>query len=457
MASERSTPGGAYRGYYHSAVPAEDSELTHVGPGTPGGELLRRYWQPVALSARVTDVPLAIRILGEDLVAFRDRRGRVGVLHRHCAHRGASLEFGIVGERGIRCCYHGWLYDVDGRILETPGEPADSPIRERFCQGAYPAREFEGLVFAYLGPPERVPGFAAFDTYEEPGNRLVAFALTNPCNWLQLHENMMDPIHAVFLHARVAGVQLTDAWGAMPVYDFREVPGGMLYVTAKRWRDYVWVRSNHTLLPNFGHAGALWEDGDAERWFTRASISRWTVPVDDTSTVVFGLRHFNARIDPRGRGDPAQVGEECIDFMGQTGERPYAERQREPGDFDAQVSQRAIAVHALEHRGVTDRGVALLRRLLRARIRHLAATGEAPDWCRADGGPIRTYTHDTVLRVPPEADDDASLLGELARRVTDIVTGHDDFAVAERQARIEAALRSLAAEVQGRERDATPG
>ena len=125
-----------YSGYFLRDVPAEDAELTHVGPGTPCGELMRRYWHPVALSSDVTDLPLAARILGEDLVVFRDGSNRVGVLHRHCSHRGTSLEYGIPSEKGIRCCYHGWLFDVDGRILETPGEPPDSKLKDSFVHGA---------------------------------------------------------------------------------------------------------------------------------------------------------------------------------------------------------------------------------------------------------------------------------------------------------------------------------
>jgi tert-butyl alcohol monooxygenase / tert-amyl alcohol desaturase len=143
---------GPFDGYRRRDVPPADPELTEVGPGTPCGEYLRRFWQPVAFARELTLAPLRARILGEDLVVFRDRGGRVGVLHLHCAHRGTSLEFGIPLERGIRCCYHGWVYDVDGRCLETPGEPAGSRLRERIWQGAYPTHEFAGLVFAYLGP-----------------------------------------------------------------------------------------------------------------------------------------------------------------------------------------------------------------------------------------------------------------------------------------------------------------
>jgi len=144
-----------FGGYYHRAVPQEDAELTHVGPDTPCGEYMRRFWQPVCFSDELRDLPLRVRILGEDLVAFRDQSGAVGLLELHCPHRGTSLEFGLVGAKGIRCCYHGWLFDIDGAILETPGEPADSTLKDKLCHGAYPTHEAHGLVFAYLGPPRR--------------------------------------------------------------------------------------------------------------------------------------------------------------------------------------------------------------------------------------------------------------------------------------------------------------
>jgi len=172
-----------FDGYRLRAVPPPDIELIQVGPGTPGGEYLRRFWQPVAF-VRDLERPLRVRILGEDLVVFRDGSGRIGVLHLHCAHRGTSLEFGVPLERGIRCCYHGWAFDVDGRCLETPGEPRRSRLKERVWQGAYPTREFIGLVFAYLGPPERRPAFPVFDSYDVPGHRLMPAArFTLPTAW----------------------------------------------------------------------------------------------------------------------------------------------------------------------------------------------------------------------------------------------------------------------------------
>ena len=142
-----------------AVVPEEDDTLTRVAFGTPMGEMLRRYWQPVCLSDELGELPRRLRILGEDLVAFRDKSGRPGLLFAHCIHRGTSLEYGIVSERGIRCCYHGWLFDIDGTILETPGEPPDSKLRNSFYHGAYPALEKNGLVFAYMGPTDKKPPF----------------------------------------------------------------------------------------------------------------------------------------------------------------------------------------------------------------------------------------------------------------------------------------------------------
>src|ERR1700756_2513213 len=183
----------ALSAYPHRERPAEDQELSRVGPGTPCGEYLRRFWQPVALSEDLRDLPRRLRILGGDLVAFRDGSGAVGLLELHCPHRGTSLEFGLVGAKGIRCCYHGWLFDVDGTILETPGEPADSTLKDRLCHGAYPEHEAHGLVFAYMRPPAEIPPFPIYDSLIRPGYRVIpGQKYYCPCNWLQIQDNTMD-------------------------------------------------------------------------------------------------------------------------------------------------------------------------------------------------------------------------------------------------------------------------
>ncbi len=240
-----------YGAYHHRERLPADPELTQVGPGTPCGEYLRRFWQPVILSEELGELPRRLRIMGEDLVAFRDRSGAVGLLELHCPHRGTSLEFGLISDKGIRCCYHGWLFDVDGTILETPGEPPDSTLRDRLYHGAYPVHEYQGLVFAYMGPPDKQPDFPILDTFDLPGYRLVARPGNPwPCNWLQVKENSMDPAHLAFLHTLPGSQGFTEDLGALGEWDWMETPVGMVYIDTRRQGDRVWVRVADFIPPN---------------------------------------------------------------------------------------------------------------------------------------------------------------------------------------------------------------
>jgi len=389
----------AFDGYHRRTPPAPDPELTRVGPGTPGGEYLRRFWQPVAF-VRDLATPLRVRIMGEDLVIFRDRGGRNGVLHLHCAHRGTSLEYGIPLERGLRCCYHGWVYDVDGRCLETPGEPRGSRLCEKVWQGAYPTQEFCGLVFAYLGPPECRPAFPMYDSYAVDGHRLMPAAkFTLPCNWLQVKDNSMDPVHTAFLHALSSGYQFTEAFGVVPELDWQPTASGMVYIATRRLGDLVWVRVCDYMPPNVHQFTREIEEATAEKPASRPVITRWAVPNDDTTTTNYEL----AQVDPAWGLTAEQVAQPGF---GQSEDRPYAERQRFPADFDAQSSQRTIAVHALEHLGSTDRGVIMLRKIVREGIQAVAR-GEAPwgtQW--REGETVPTFTQDVVLTVPPASSED---------------------------------------------------
>ena len=437
----------AYQGYFKRDVPREDERLTHTDPGTPMGELMRRYWQPVCLSAQLKALPLAIRIMGEELVAFRDGAGRIGVLHRHCSHRGASLEFGRIAERGIRCCYHGWHFDVDGTILDTPGEPPNSSIKLNASHGAYPAREAHGLVFAYMGPPAELPDFPDYDTLNLPGVELVPYSIRHDCNWLQVHENLMDPLHAVFLHSRMGAVQLTEAWGEMPATEWLELGDRVCYIASRRIGDNVWVRFNEVSTPNFGQVGGFWEDGLAEVFFQRVGATRWTVPIDNKHCLILGLRHFSAELEAKGIGNKALVGLESLDIYGQTGDRPYEEMQSNTGDWEVEVSQRPIAVHSLEHRGTTDRGVVLLRNHL------LRALKSPPAPTAAVDGIVPTYTSNTVLRIPAaEGADDRALLAAIGRAVKSAIV-ECSLPPARRVTEIEERLRRVPAELQA----AAPG
>jgi len=404
---------GAFRGYQSRDIPPPDPELAQVGPGTPCGEYLRRFWQPVAFARDLVAAPLRVRILGEDLVVFRDRGGRVGVLHLHCAHRGTSLEFGIPLERGIRCCYHGWVYDVDGRCLETPGEPAGSRFRERVWQGAYPTHELAGLVFAYMGPSERRPSFPVYDSYDVRGYRLMPAAqFTLPCNWLQVKDNSMDPVHTAFLHALSSGYQFTEAFGAVPEIDWKLTDAGMVYLATRRVGDLVWVRVADFMPPNVHQFTREIEDATEVKPASRPVIIRWAVPNDDTHTTNFEL----AQVDPAWGLEPEQVAKPGF---GQSDDRPYAERQSHPADFDAQSSQRPVAVHALEHLASTDRGVIMLRGIVRDGIRAVASGGDPFGTHWREGQVIPTFTQDLVLHLPaaPTPEDDRRLLRAEGRRV----------------------------------------
>ncbi|MEO6380115.1 MAG: Rieske 2Fe-2S domain-containing protein, partial [Caulobacteraceae bacterium] len=163
--------------------------LTRVGPGTPCGELMRRYWHPIYPEALLRENPVAkVRILCEDLVLFRDRSGRLGLVQERCPHRGVSLSLGIPQQQGLRCCYHGWLFDTDGKCLETPLEPVNSRMKDHIRAKAYPVEEMGGLIWAYLGPAP-APLLPRWDLFERPGGFRQILAHKLPCNWLQAMEN----------------------------------------------------------------------------------------------------------------------------------------------------------------------------------------------------------------------------------------------------------------------------
>lgn len=175
--------------------------LTQTGPGTPAGKLLGRYWQPAALSEELPPggPPIPVRLMSEDLVLFRDQQGRPGLLGLHCSHRGADLSYGRLEDGGLRCIYHGWLYDVHGRCLEQPGEPAGSSFRERIRHPAYPCQERAGIIFTYMGPGEP-PLLPAYDFLSAPDECTFVHKYYHDCNYLQSNEGNIDPSHLSYLH-----------------------------------------------------------------------------------------------------------------------------------------------------------------------------------------------------------------------------------------------------------------
>jgi len=268
-------------------------------------------------------------------------------------------------------------------------------------------------VFAYMGPPEKKPAFPLYDTFDLPGYRLMPagkFAL--PCNWLQIKDNSMDPVHTSFLHAISSGDQFTPAFGALAELDWEETPYGMMYIATRRLGDLVWVRVADFMAPNIHQFTREIEEATQEKAASRPVVIRWAVPIDDTHTWNMEL----AQVDPAWGLTAEQV---ARPGFGQSDDRPYEERQRHPADFDAQASQREIAVHALEHLASTDRGVIMLRKIVRDGIRAVATGRDPRHLLRAPAPPIATACQDTVLRIPGEADPEADkrLLRETGRKV----------------------------------------
>ena len=436
----------AYNGYHRSFPAEEDAELTHSDPGTPCGEYLRRFWQPVCMSEQLTDLPLALRIMGEDLVAFRDLSGNVGLLHRQCSHRRTSLEYGIISEHGIRCCYHGWLFDVDGTILETPGEPDDSPIKDSLHHGAYPALEYKGLVFAYMGPPEKKPEFPIYDTFEIADTEMVPYAIDMPCNWLQVNENPMDPFHSVFLHTRITRAHFNPAWGALPIVEWHRFSdrSGIYLTNTRRWNEYIWVRTAETLLPSFAQPPDIYQDPDREKYFPRVGTSKWVVPTDDRSCILIGWRHFRDDLDLGMKGDRTKVGHNRVDAIGQTGfERSKEEAQRVPSDYEAQVGQGEITIHKQEHLGKTDTGVAMLRTMLRRAIRAVTNGKEPVRQKKNADGLIPTMSGDVIVKVLKLNIADHQQQKQFGRKIGAIVAETMPLSHGERQFEIERRVRSM--------------
>jgi len=268
----------------------ENEILTRVGPGTPMGELLRRYWWPIGFSDHLKDKPTFIRLLCEDLVLFRDGRGRPGVLGAYCSHRRANLCLGEIEREGLRCRYHGWLYDISGKVLQTPGELPESQLKERIQHLSYPTQELGGLVFAYLGP-QPVPLLPRFHFLAAEGERDCLIQAFNDSNWLQSVENGIDPFHVSFTHG--------DVWRPMAAEPeqimFEETEWGAVYKairTGRKTGEYNF-RMHYIIMPGIASGGdnTVSSGGDLPASEFPAVTCRWAVPIDDTHTMNLRVRY----------------------------------------------------------------------------------------------------------------------------------------------------------------------
>jgi phenylpropionate dioxygenase-like ring-hydroxylating dioxygenase large terminal subunit len=368
------------------------SDIPRVGPGTPAGEWFRRYWLAVGTSKDLREIPLAIKVLDEQLVLFRDRQGRPGLLALHCAHRGSSLEYGDIEENGIRCAYHGWLFDVSGTCLEQPTEPTESMFTHKVKQLSYPVRELGGLIFAYLGPdpgvPPPLPKYSPL--MDCGGQRQIEPTRYFDYNWLNFYENAVDPAHICVLHRHSGYGEQT--WGDkffsyedMPSFDPIETEYGMKIVMRKPGPAPATevIDEMSVAFPGIVQVGDtefVHAKVDQEVLLKEGSHCEHTMfltPNDDDHFMLFTVNYyigpnpdFFAKLDlMRQREFPKQE------------LKPYDRRKYMP--YRGNIRQEDIVTQSTqgllgerhEHLASSDRGVIMLRKLLQEAIKMVSAGG----------------------------------------------------------------------------------
>ncbi|WP_157218240.1 aromatic ring-hydroxylating dioxygenase subunit alpha [Flavisphingomonas formosensis] len=372
--------------------------ITQTGNGTPAGALLRRYWQPAALSVEL-EGPRPVRpvkLLGDDFVLFRDEQGRLGLIDRDCPHRGADMAYGRLENGGLRCLFHGWLFDVDGKCLETPAEPEKSRLCDRITLRSYPVCERSGIIFAYLGEGEP-PALPALDCFAAPDSHVFAFKGLMECNWLQALEVGIDPAHASFLHRFFEDADPNDNYGRQfraesadsdipmtavlrdfprPEIEVEKSEIG-LRITALREID---ARRTHVRVTNL-----LFPQAFVIPMSSEMTITQWHVPVDDVSCYWYAI--FTSFTDPV---DKPEMRRQRLELYTLPDYRPRVGRGNQYGydvaeqrdqtftgmgldinvhDQWAVESQGRIQDRTREHLGTTDKAIVAYRKMLLGEIR----------------------------------------------------------------------------------------
>lgn len=346
--------------------------LTQVGKGTPMGELMRRYWQPMAAADDMQNAwTKRVRLLGEDLVLFKDRQGRLGLIAEQCPHRRASFAFGIPTQDGIRCPYHGWEYSAQGKCLNQPNEPDNCAFRDKVATDAYPVQELGGVLFAYMGPLP-APLLPRFDGFVVEGAIRMLGRVVLPVNWLQIMENSLDPIHTEWLHGHQhefqkeqEGIKVAISAHHLKI-DFKEFEFGITkhrLLEGHSEDDDDWKVGHPIVFPNMLAVG----NGDEKSRYYAFQIR---VPVDDTHTLHLW---YTAYMPPQGAVVPPHLLEKVHTY-----EVPYQDAQGhyimdnvDGQDMMAWISQGAIADRSKENLASTDRGVAMYRRTLRRELKKI--------------------------------------------------------------------------------------
>lgn len=369
--------------------------LTRVGPGTAMGSLLRRYWMPIAgVSEFESCHTKPVRLMGEDLVLYKDLSGNFGLIDRHCPHRRADMSFGMAEANGLRCSYHGWAFDASGQCVAQPFQDTAFPERNFKCAIqtlAYPVEVKAGLVWAYMGPLP-APCVPDWEPFSRPNGFTQIVISSIPCNWFQCQENSIDPVHFEWMHENW-GKRLQQGESASygPKHlklDFEEFEYGFVYKRVREGGD-----ENHP----------FWTIGRVALWpncFFLGDHFEWRVPIDDENTlsVTWKITHLPIDREPyEQKSIPTWIGP-VKDANGE-----WIKSHVMNQDFVAWVGQGRIADRTKEKLGVTDRGIVMMRRRFFEELKRVA-DGQDPK------GTIRDPEKNKVVQLPI-ANNDTTLRG----------------------------------------------
>jgi phenylpropionate dioxygenase-like ring-hydroxylating dioxygenase large terminal subunit len=405
----------------------EDERITRTGPGTPMGNLFRRYWLPAFLSEELPEndgAPLRVKLLGEDLIAFRDSTGAIGLVDAFCPHRRAPMFFGRNEECGLRCVYHGWKFDRNGTCVDMPSEPPDSLFKTKVTIAAYPVWEGGGLAWAYLGPPDLQPPLPDYELCRAPSTHRFVSKTFEDCNYLQALEGGLDSSHATIMHNMNIGDRgfLHNYEALIPQINVERTPYGYNYTGIRTLGDQQWVRLYHYIMPVTQIRGRI-QDPTFPDLMPTINGHFW-VPMDDTHTSTYNW--FYAY-------DPARpvTPEYAADFEKMTGRGPehldpahpfrlkqtlendylidrHVQKTKTftgiPGvntqDVALQEGMGPIVDRSREHLGATDRAIIVLRQLL------LEAAADVEAGAAPRGTDSADYQHVRALDhlIPKDAD-----------------------------------------------------
>jgi len=378
--------------------------ITRTGPGTATGALMRRYWQPAALVDELTERPIkAIRLFGEDLVIFSDNKGRYGLLGRRCPHRGTDLSFGRLEAGGLRCSFHGWLFDAAGACLETPAEPDGSNLCANIRQAAYPVVERGGILFVYMGPGE-APAFPHFDCFVAPDSHTFGFKGYIDCNWLQSLEVGIDPAHTSFLHRFFHDEDPAQGYGKLfrdtsldsdmpmtrimrefprPRIEVENTDYGLRIITLRQISD----KNTHVRVTNLMFPNAFIIPMSREM-----TITQWHVPIDDERHYWYAIfTSFGAPVNKDEMRRQRLELYELPDYIPRKnksndyGFDPHEQEHETYTGMGADInvhdqwaceSMGAIQDRTQEHLGQSDKAISAYRRVLREAIAQAGSGGK---------------------------------------------------------------------------------